>query len=65
MVALLLSAAAAGLQQRMIHDDDSSVEAVTRFAPGRRVGISVGSWPPELRRLLVADILIRFCEQIP
>lgn len=65
VVALLLAAAAVVLQTRLIEDD--------RPAPGNpvlaRFGLNPLRWfgrmSPHLRSLLVSDILIRFCEQIP
>lgn len=57
--ALALAGLAAVLQQSLIRPD----------APGRAPGPGplrlVGTMSPELRNLLVSDILVRFCEQIP
>lgn len=60
VIALALAAVAAVLQQTLIADD----------AADRREGESNplrlwGEMPPNLRSLLVADILVRFCERIP
>jgi MFS family permease len=60
VIALALAAVAAVLQQALIADD----------AADRREGESNplrlwGEMPPNLRSLLVADILVRFCERIP
>lgn len=58
-IALLLGAVSLFLQQRYITDD-----------PGRK-GVEKNPFrvlplmSPNLRRLLIADILVRFCEQIP
>jgi MFS family permease len=58
--ALALAVAAAILQETLIESDTP--------APGRAESNPFRLWPfvcPDLRRLLVADILVRFCEQIP
>lgn len=64
--ALLLAAVAAALQARLIEADPAGPEP----PPGgrRRLGDPRGLWdrlPPPLKRLLLADILVRFCEQVP
>src|SRR4030067_2101011 len=57
-LAFLLGLLSIALQQRMTEDKKEKYEAqkllglIKRFSPG-------------LKRLLVSDILIRFCEQIP
>ena len=65
-VALLLAVVAAAMQQRLIAED-----------PAKKTGDKSSNKPeknplrlfremsPALKRLLVADILVRFCEQIP
>jgi len=65
MVALALAAVAAVLQQTLIEDDPKDTWASTNSAAE---GNPLRLWKlmiPALRRLLVADILVRFCEQIP
>ena len=64
--ALLLAALAAILQTRLIEAD--AIDPVAPVAPRRPLAGPGGLWqrlPPSLKRLLLADILIRFCEQIP
>jgi MFS family permease len=60
-VALAMALVAAVAQQRLIDADPEGGGPLTRSNPFRL-------WhrmSPPLRRLLVADILVRFCEQIP
>ncbi len=61
--ALTLAAAAMILQQRLIPDQAPAT------GPGQRAESNprrlFRAMPPALRRLLLADILVRFCEQIP
>jgi len=59
-IALALAALSLWLQQRYI-DDMRPIGAKAQGNPWR----SLRAMSPALRRLLVADILIRFCEQIP
>ena len=64
-----VAAAALGLiamiaQQRLI-EDDHAVRAGGRGAPERNPFRLLRRMCPELRSLLISDILIRFCEQIP
>ncbi|MEZ5333466.1 MAG: MFS transporter [Thermoanaerobaculia bacterium] len=63
--ALALAVVAAVVQTRLIDTDPVAVEHLG----GRgRLGDPRGLWlrlPGSLKRLLVADILVRFCEQIP
>jgi MFS family permease len=62
--ALLMAVVAAVLQQVLIEDDKRDASA---GAPSREGG-TLQLWHDmsgDLRRLLVADILVRFCEQIP
>ncbi len=61
-VAIVLAIVAALLQQRLIEDDPP--DRVPGPTPGRWRQLQQSMTPP-LRRLLIADILIRFCEQIP
>lgn len=67
--ALIMALVALVMQQRLIKDDrpetpaaaanrEASARAEPPFAMARRMS-------PGLKRLLVADILVRFCEQIP
>ena len=66
--ALAMAAMALVLQQRMIEDDTTSAAS-----PGDTCGLTPEKNPlkllrlmnPAMKRLLVTDILIRFCEQIP
>lgn len=63
-VALVLAGGALVFQQRLIRED-STVPAGARIpATGGPVRL-IRSMGSPLRRLLAADILIRFCEQIP
>jgi MFS family permease len=57
-IAFVLAAAAMILQQKMTTDESVKYEPLHLFALVRRFN-------PGLRRLLVSDILIRFCEKIP
>jgi len=62
--ALVLAALAILMQQRLIEDDglgDSQKGSRAERNPLRLLS----QMSPSLRRLLVADILVRFCEQIP
>ncbi len=61
VAALVMAALAAVLQQRLIHDTPPNPAA----APERNPLRLYAQMTPPLRRLLVSDILIRFCEQIP
>ena len=61
-VAIVLAGVAAYLQQQLIADDRSTADT-RQDKPGFRTLLSTMNVP--LRRLLVADILIRFAEQIP
>lgn len=62
VVAILFALAAAALQQRWIAADPPNPPAPAVAVP--RPGL-LRAMPAALRRLLVADILVRFCEQIP
>ncbi|MBI2568030.1 MAG: MFS transporter [Candidatus Schekmanbacteria bacterium] len=73
VVALLLAGTAAIAQQALIEDDAASPAAASPAAAGGSGGDGAEKNPivlfremsPQLRNLLVGDILIRFCEQIP
>lgn len=59
-IAFLLCLLSMVIQQRLI-SDEKKAPAEAEARPWR-----LWQWmPPSLRRLLVADVLIRFCEQIP
>jgi len=60
VVALLLAGVSLALQQVMIEDDEKRV-AQAEGNPLRVLHLI----SPALRKLLVSDILVRFCEQIP
>ncbi len=66
-VALLLAGAALVLQQRLLPDDAPRRDAgdACSLRPERHPLALWRRMPPALRGLLVSDILIRFCEQIP
>jgi MFS family permease len=57
-IALVLAIFALFLQQRMVSPEPKKYESIHPLDLLRR-------FDPALRRLLVSDILIRFCEQIP
>ncbi|MEK7754832.1 MAG: MFS transporter [Acidobacteriota bacterium] len=59
LVSILLGLMALGLQWRFEEDGASSP------APEWRLAETVSAFPPSLRRLLLSDILIRFCERLP
>jgi len=67
-MALVMTVAALFLQQRMIADDrpqrPSSGDTCT-LTPEKNPIKLLGIMNPAMKRLLVTDILIRFCEQIP
>ena len=61
-VALLMALVAIVMQQALIADDRAAGTA----APPRSSALTVlREMPPGLRNLLISDVLIRFCEQIP
>ncbi|MBF0418607.1 MAG: MFS transporter [Magnetococcales bacterium] len=60
-VAFILCLVSMVIQQRLIRDDPQRGTAEAEARPWR-----MWQWmPPSLRRLLIADVLVRFCEQIP
>ena len=62
-IAVLVSAALAAvaiLVQRRISSDARGARA-----PSPRIGAAFREFSPELRQLLLSDILVRFCERIP
>jgi MFS family permease len=64
--ALVLALVALVLQQKMIEDIPPPVPAVTSGPTGANGPFKLlARMGPSLKRLLVADILVRFCEQIP
>jgi len=65
-VALVLAIIAVLLQQKLIEDDSKSTsDDVCAIAPEKNPLKLYQSMDASLKRLLVSDILIRFCEQIP
>lgn len=62
--ALLLAALAIVMQQRLIEDDRSANSQEGSRAERNPLRL-LSQMSPALRRLLVADVLVRFCEQIP
>ncbi len=66
VVALLLAVCATVIQQRFIEDTPSeSAKKRDRLAAERNPLKLLHYMGPDLKRLLVSDILIRYCEQIP
>ena len=66
VVALLMAVVAAVMQQKLIEDDSpSSDENLGEVVPEKNPMKLFALMSPSLRRLLAADILVRFCEQIP
>ena len=65
-VALILAIIAVLLQQKLIEDDSKSTsDDACAIAPEKNPLKLYQSMDASLKRLLVSDILIRFCEQIP
>jgi MFS family permease len=62
VAAIVMALVALVMQQVLIADDQKGAEPV---APVRNPFRLLGSFPPALKNLLVADVLVRFCEQIP
>jgi MFS family permease len=66
IAALLLSIVALVLQQVLIEEDDPKAgKAERENAPQKNPWKLFRLMSPSLKRLLVSDILVRFCEQIP
>ena len=63
--ALVLAMVALVMQQRLIEDDPGEGEAGAATIAEKNPLRLLGLMSPALKDLLVADILIRFCEQIP
>jgi MFS family permease len=66
--ALAMAAVALVLQQRMIEDDRTAAGSSTKvcgLTPEKNPLKLLRLMNPAMKRLLVTDILIRFCEQIP
>jgi MFS family permease len=65
-VALVLAIVAAVMQQALIEEDPSKKPGSTSSNKPEKNPLRLfREMSPALRRLLVADILVRFCEQIP
>ena len=65
-VALVLAIIAVLLQQKLIEDDSKSIsDDACAIAPEKSPRKLFQSMDTSLKRLLISDILIRFCEQIP
>ena len=62
VAALVMAVIAAILQQTLIEDDDRKADRPPADSSPLRLWRLMS---PDLRQLLVADILVRFCEQIP
>ena len=66
VVALLLAVLAAVMQQKMIEEDPAGdTDRKSSRKPEKNPRRLFREMSPALRRLLVSDILVRFCEQIP
>ncbi len=65
VVALMLSVVATILQQVLIEDDPPQKKGQDPVPPEKNPLRLIRYMSPSLKRLLFADILIRFCEQIP
>jgi MFS family permease len=64
--ALVLAIVAIVLQQKLIEEVKSNATGgQRRFAPEKNPLKLLSLMKPSLKRLLVSDILVRFCEQIP
>lgn len=64
--ALALAALAAVMQQKLIVETAPSADDGNGASPPEKNPFKlIGQMPPTLRGLLVTDILVRFCEQIP
>ena len=65
LVALVLAGVAVVMQQKMIKERRQDVEKAPFGSLGKRAFASLQLMRPALKNLLIADILIRFCEQVP
>ncbi len=66
VVALLLAIVAAVMQQKMIEEDSASKGGSKQsIKPEKNPLRLFREMSPALKRLLISDILVRFCEQIP
>ena len=66
VVALLMAAVAAVMQQLLITEDSSDDSGIPpSVKPEKNPARLYREMPSSLKRLLVSDILVRFCEQIP
>ena len=65
VAALAMAVVAAILQQRLIEDDSHASGGAQRPAAERNPFRLWREMSPDLKSLLTADILVRFCEQIP
>jgi len=66
-VVALLMAVVAAVMQHLLITEDSSEDSGNQVSvkPEKNPARLYHEMPPSLRRLLVSDILVRFCEQIP
>ncbi len=64
MVAFVMGFISLVMQQVLIEDDRGAKEANEKEAEGN-IFRMLGMMRPSLRNLLISDIMIRFCEQIP
>jgi MFS family permease len=62
VAAFVMSGVAAVLQQMLIEEDTAGEQL---RMPEKNLLRLLGKMNPELKRLLVSDVLVRFCEQIP
>ena len=66
VVAFLMAAVAAVMQQLLITEDSSDDSGIPpSVKPEKNPARLYREMPSSLKRLLVSDILVRFCEQIP
>ena len=65
VLALVLALAALVMQQRLIQEEPPGRTPSREKRAGPGFKMSLALLTPPLRRLLLSDILIRFCEQIP
>ncbi|UCD78392.1 MAG: MFS transporter [Desulfobacterales bacterium] len=66
VAALLLAALAAVMQQKMITENPAEESEIKQTRkPEKNPRLLFREMSPALKRLLVSDILVRFCEQIP